>query len=189
MYDVSRFVIICTLFSYFCLCDIVCLPRLRPDLHPSKESCDYVVEMIREKATEPGVEQLQAFVPEHVAPRKGQQRTPALFIDRRHSTMRERRTCAARIEVLVGKKPASITLDTIIDILQNIISYCLVRQRTVGWARSGTDSRVKIRLEPYTQDEISSLIAARPIPNISDSTVVMNPIWEPPINNSAFETT
>ena len=146
--NILRSIAVLSIIVYSVVCNTVCIPG--PLIRPNVDSCEYVVTYLREKSRllGPG-HQVQTFVPPSVRPREGQHVTPAMFVDKRHSTQRSGRLCAARIEVLAGRKPASITIDQIADIFQNIIDECLILRSTLGWERGGTDNRLKIWLDRW----------------------------------------
>lgn len=137
----------------FSLCEIVCLPRnMDPAKRPDKESCEHIVNLLQDWVEQFGPRSVQTYAPPHAALKPGQYETPRLIVDTRRSTQRTGRLCAVKIEVLVGKKPATITRGELANTMSNIVTECLVRQRTLGWKRGGSGNRIKIWLDSYTND-------------------------------------
>ena len=120
---------------------------------PERESCDHIVNLLRGWAEHSGPSSIQTYIPAHGIPKPEQYSPPRLIIDDRRSTRRTGRLCGTKIEVLVGKKPATITVGEIANTVSNIMTECLIRKRTLGWKRGGSDNRIKIWLEAYTRDE------------------------------------
>lgn len=160
----------------FSLCEIVCLPRnMDPAKRPDKESCEHVVNLLQDWAEQFGPRLVQTYAPPHAAPKPGQYKTPRLILDTRRSTQRTGRLCAVKIEVLVGKKPATITRGELANTVSHIVTECLVRQRTLGWKRGGSGNRIKIWLDSYTSDNYQGqrlpLNETRPFFGIRNETI------------------
>ena len=166
--NILHSIAVVSIIVYSVVCNTVCIPG--PLIRPNADSCEYVVIYLHEKSRVLGPDhQIQTFVPPSVRPREGQHATPAMFVDKRRSTQRSGRLCAARIEVLAGRKPASITINQIANIFQNIIDECLIRRRTLGWERGGTDNRLKIWLDRW--GPAGEHIQAMPVnPNANDTS-------------------
>ena len=146
--NILRSIAVLSIVVCSAVCNTVCIPG--PLIRPNVESCEYVVTYLRQKSALLGPDhQIQTFVPPHVRPKEGQHATPAMFVDKRRSTQRSGRLCAARIEVLAGRRPASITINEIANTFQNIIDECVIQRGTLGWERGGTDNRLKIWLDRW----------------------------------------
>lgn len=136
------------------LAEVVCLPpNMDRNTRPDKESCEYLVNIFRDWESGQGAASVQTYVPPHVNARTGQHPTPRLVLDTRRSTQRTGRLCTAKIEVLAGKRPASITVGETASAVANIVTECLIRRRTLGYKRGGTNRRIKLSLESYTKSD------------------------------------
>ena len=151
--NVKWIIFLVSVYCGICFCEIVCLPRnIDGAIRPERESCQHIVNLLESWVEQFGPNSIQTYIPPQGISRPGQYSTPRFIIDDRRATRRTGRLCATKIEVLVGKKPVTISIGEIANTVSNIMAECLIRRRTLGWKRGGSNNRIKIWLDAYTRD-------------------------------------